>query len=231
MRGLVCDGGPRPEKSIRRSRSTLVAFTAVAVAMAAPTTARADNARQLVYSVKHSIFGDIGSYANLIEMSGAVTTVKTTAHFLVSALGVGLHREDAARTEQWQGGRLVFFHGITKKNGETTEVQGKAEGGNFVISGPLGQITAPGSVKPANPWSKESIESNEMMRVDTGKVEPVRVSGGGETNVNVDGGSTTAREYDITGATRYKVYIDSHDIPVMFVVDDDSGQITFTLKK
>jgi hypothetical protein len=229
IRGLVCDGGLRPRVAIRLRRSVLVAL--MAVGLAAPTAARADNVRQLVYSVKHSVFGDIGTYTNLIEISGAVTTVKTTAHFLVSALGVGLHREDASRTEQWQGGRLVFFHGITKKNGDTTEVQGKAEGGNFVISGPLGEVTAPGSVKPANPWSKESIESTEMMRVDTGKVETVKVSGGGETNVSVDGGSTTAREYDITGATRYKVYIDSHDTPVMFVVDDDSGQITFTLKK
>jgi hypothetical protein len=217
-------------EAVPRAAIRAVLLGLFAMGVAAPTTAHAD-VRQLVYSVKHSVFGDIGTYANVIEANGAVTTVKTTAHFLVSALGVGLHREDAARTEQWQGGRLVFFHGITKKNGETTEVQGKAEGNNFVITGPLGEITAPGSVKPANPWSKESIESSEMMRVDTGKVEPVKVTGGGETNVNVDGGSTTAREYDITGTTRYKVYIDSHDVPVMFVVDDDSGQVTFTLKK
>jgi hypothetical protein len=198
--------------------------------MAPPTAADAD-VRQLVYNVKHSVFGDIGTYTNLIETSGAITTIKTTAHFLVSALGVGLHREDAARTEQWQGGRLVFFHGITKKNGDTTEVEGKAEGGNFVISGPLGTVTAPGSIKPANPWSKSSIEAGEMMRVDNGKVEKVSVTPGAPANVTVDGASVPTKEYDIRGSTNYKVYLDSHDIPVMFVVDDDSGQVTFTLKK
>jgi hypothetical protein len=70
-----------------------------------------------------------------------------------------------------------------------------------------------------------------MMRVDNGKVEKVTVTGGGTTNVNVAGASTTAKEYDISGATKYKVWIDGHDVPVMFVVDDDSGQVTFTLKK
>jgi hypothetical protein len=70
-----------------------------------------------------------------------------------------------------------------------------------------------------------------MMRVDTGKVEKVAVTGGGQTSVNIDGTSTPVREYDITGGTKYKVYIDNHDVPVMFVVDDDSGQVTFTLKK
>lgn len=193
--------------------------------------AMAESPHELVYNVKHSVFGNIGTYSNLIEKSGATTTIKTTAHFLVTALGVGLHREDAQRVEQFLGDRLTFFHGVTVKNGETTEIKGQANGNNFVIDGPSGQVTVPASVKPANPWSTASIEASEMMRVDNGKVEKVSVSGGGQTNVNIDGASTPVREYDISGATKYKVYIDNHDTPVMFVVDDDSGQVTFTLKK
>ena len=193
--------------------------------------ALADGPRELVYDVKHSVFGDIGTYSNVIEASGAVITIKTAAHFLVKALGVGRHREDAQRVEQWQGDRLVFFHGVTTKNGETTEIKGQASGDNFVIDSPLGTIVAPGSIKPANPWSTRSLESTTMMRVDTGKVEQVKISGGGETNVNVDGANTTAKEYQITGSTKYKIWFDQHGVPVMFVVDDDSGEITFTLKK
>ena len=193
--------------------------------------ALADTPRQLSYDVKHSVFGDIGTYTNMIEASGAVITIKTAAHFLVKAMGIGLHREDAQRVEQWQGDRLVFFHGVTVKNGESTEVSGKAEGNNFVINSPLGTIDAPATVKPANPWSSRSLNSTAMMRVDTGKVEQVKISGGNETNINVDGASTTAREYQITGSTKYKIWIDKRDVPVMFMVDDDSGEVTFTLKK
>jgi hypothetical protein len=209
----------------------LLALLALAVAGAGQTTAASADTRQLVYDVKHSVFGDIGTYSNVIETSGAVVTIKTAAHFVVKALGVGLHREDAQRVEQWQGNRLMFFHGVTVKNGDTTEVTGKADGNNFVITSPLGTITAPGSIKPANPWSSRSLDSTTMMRVDSGKVEPVTVSGGGETNVTVDGATVQAKEYEISGATHYKIWIDKHDIPVMFVVDDDSGQVTFTLKK
>ena len=64
-----------------------------------------------------------------------------------------------------------------------------------------------------------------------GKVENVKISGGGETNVTVDGASVTAKEYDISGSTNYKIWFDKAGIPVMFVVDDDSGEVTFTLKK
>lgn len=206
-----------------------VALFAGLLGLASP--AIAESPRELVYEVKHSVFGDIGSYSNLIEVSGAVITIKTAAHFLVKALGVGLHREEAQRVEQWQGDRLMFFHGVTVKNGDTTEVKGQANGNNFVIDSPIGTITAPASVKPANPWSTRSLDSTTMMRVDTGKVEQVKISGGGETNVSVDGASTTAREYQIVGSTKYKIWFDQHDVPVMFVVDDDSGEVTFTLKK
>lgn len=230
MMGLVAKR--RPTSPAGRTAQLLGLAVVLLVDLSGGTArAMAESPRQLVYNVKHSIFGNIGTYSNLIESSGAVVTVKTTAHFLVTALGVGLHREDAQRVEQFQGNRLMFFHGVTVKNGETTEVKGQANGNNFVIDTPSGQITAPASVKPANPWSTKSIESSEMMRVDTGKVEKVTVSDAGQTNVNIDGSSTLVHEYDISGGTKYKVYIDNHDTPVMFVVDDDSGQVTFTLKK
>jgi hypothetical protein len=230
MRGSVNKRQPA-RLAGRWLRSLALVAALIVGASGGSVAAIADSPRQLVYEVKHSVFGDIGTYTNLIETSGAIITIKTAAHFLVKALGVGLHREDAQRVEQWQGDRLLYFHGVTVKNGDTTEVKGQANGNNFVIDSPLGTITAPASIKPANPWSKRSIDSTTMMRVDTGKVEQVKVSGGGETNVSVDGASTTAREYDITGSTKYKIWFDQHDIPVMFVVDDDSGEVTFTLKK
>jgi len=214
-----------------KARALALASLALVGMVGGAARALADSPRELVYNVKHSVFGDIGTYSNLIEASGAVITIKTAAHFLVKALGVGLHREDAQRVEQWQGNRLIFFHGITVKNGDKTEIEGKADGNSFVINSPAGTVTAPASVKPANPWSSRSIDSTEMMRVDNGKVEKVTVSGGGQTNVSVDGASTTAKEYDITGSSKYKIWFDNHDVPVMFMVDDDSGQVTFTLKK
>jgi hypothetical protein len=195
--------------------------------------AAADTTQQLVYSVKHSVFGDIGTYTNLIQSGADTTTVHTTAHFRVRALGIGLHDEDAERTERWSdhGTRLLSFSGTTKKNGDVTAIQGEAKGANFVIQSPAGTITAPGTIRPANPWSAKCLQSTTMMRVDTGKVEQVRISGGGETTVNIGGAGVPAREYEIAGSTHYKVWFDRQDLPVMFVVDDDSGQVTFTLRK
>lgn len=231
MHGSVSKRRPVGLAGVRRRLPVLMGAVLAGV-LGDPLPAAADSARELAYRVTHSVFGEIGTYSNLIESTGAVITIKTAAHFLVKALGVGLHREDAQRVEQWQGDRLTFFHGVTVKNGDSIEIKGQASGNNFVIASPTGTITAPASVKPANPWSSRSIDSTLMMRVDTGKVEKVKVTGGGETNVSIDGASTTAKEYDVTGPTNnYRIWFDTHDIPVMFEVDDDSGKVTFTLKK
>jgi hypothetical protein len=71
-----------------------------------------------------------------------------------------------------------------------------------------------------------------MMRVDTGAIEPVRVSDGEAASITVDGATLRVREYDIDGKTRYKIWLsEAEQVPVMFSVDDDSGEVTFTLTR
>jgi hypothetical protein len=67
----------------------------------------AETPAQFIYRVSHSTFGDIGTYTNTVEPNRDSTTVQTRAHFEVNMLGVRMYREDAERTERWQGNRLV----------------------------------------------------------------------------------------------------------------------------
>jgi len=193
--------------------------------------ALAEGSAQFVYRVNHSVFGDIGTYANTVEPSRDGITVKTRAHFEVKMLGVRMHREDAERTEHWQGNRLVSFHSVTDKGDGPMEVNGEARGNSFVITSPQGTITAPWSVHPANPWSSNFLHSNTMMRPDSGKLEQVRIGTGQETAVKIDNATIPAVKYEIDGSTKYTVWLDSRGVPVEFVVNDDTGKVTFTLAK
>jgi hypothetical protein len=184
---------------------------------------------QLTYQVTHSVFGNIGTYINTVEPTSNGTTVLTRAHFDVKMLGVNLYREDAQRTEQWQGNRLISFQGVTNKGDASTVVRGEARGNSFVITSPQGTITAPATIHPANPWSANFVSSNMMMRPDTGRVERVQVTGGQEAVVTIDGVPVRTQKYEVDGSTRYTVWLDSRGVPVMFVVDDNSGKVTFTL--
>ncbi len=196
-----------------------------------PAAASAET-RNMVYKVTHSSYGEIGTYANLVQTNGDTTTVTTTVHLVVKVLGIVMHREDDQRTEEWKNNRLVAFHGVTDKNGDKIVVNGRAKATvttSFIINTPSGTYAAPASVHPANPWSAASLQSTTMMQVDTGKVGPVQVLGGGATAVDVDGTKITAREYEVDGAKRSRVWIDGQGVPVKFTVDDDSGIVSFTL--
>jgi Family of unknown function (DUF6134) len=197
--------------------------------VAGPATAQ--GSAQFTYRVNHSVFGDIGTYTNTVEPAPDGTTVKTRARFEVKMLGVRMYHEDADRTERWQGNRLVSFRGVTDKGDGPLEVKGEARGNSFVISSPQGTITAPWSVHPANPWSSNFLHSNTMMRPDTGKLEQVRIGGGQETAVKIDSASIPAVKYELDGGTKYTVWLDGRGVPVKFLVDDDTGKITFTLAK
>jgi hypothetical protein len=207
------------------------AVVGVLAFVAAAGTSAGETPAQLVYRVSHSTFGEIGSYANTIQPTRDGVTVQTRVNFEVSMLGVRMYRENAERTEQWQGDRLVSFHGVTDKGKGPVEVKGEARGDSFVISSSQGIVTAPASVHPANPWSANFLRSNTMMRPDSGRIEQVRIGSGRETVVKIDGASIPAVKFEIDGSTRYTVWLDGRGVPVMFVADDDTGKVTFTLAK
>ncbi len=217
----------RPGRAGISGFATILAVVALLVAVG--SAAAAGTPFQLTYRVTHSVFGNIGTYVNTVEPANGGTTVLTRAHFDVKMLGVNLYREDAQRTERWQGNRLVAFHGVTSKGAHSTVVNGQARGNSFIITSPQGTITAPATVHPANPWSPNFLGSDTMMRPDTGQIERVRVSGGEPAVVTIDGTAIRTQKYQVTGDTRYTIWLDQHGVPVMFVVDDHSGTVTFTL--
>jgi hypothetical protein len=214
------------------SRINPLTWLAIAVVGAlAVAPAAADTPAQFIYRVTHSVFGEIGTYTNTVQPNRDGAIVQTRAHFEVKMLGVRMYREDAERTERWQGNRLVSFRGVTDKGEGPAEVKGEARGNNFVITSAQGTITAPASVHPANPWSSSFLRSNTMMRPDSGKLEQVRIGAGQETGIKIDGVTIPTVKYELDGNTKYVVWIDGRGVPVMFMIDDDTGKVTFTLAK
>lgn len=214
---------------MRANPTPWLALTFAAIFGVSPAVAEVP--AEFTYRVSHSVFGDIGTYTNTVEPTRDGATVQTRAHFEIKMLGVKMYREDAERTERWQGNRLVSFHGITDKGKGPAEVKGEARGNSFVINSPEGTITAPWSVHPANPWSSNFLHSNTMMRPDTGKLEQVQVNPGQETSVQIDGSAVPVVKYEVDGSTKYTVWLDVRGVPVKFLVDDDTGKVTFTLAK
>ncbi|HVC57305.1 MAG TPA: DUF6134 family protein [Stellaceae bacterium] len=220
-------------RSVVRSVA-LAAACVVVAASASASAAAAASEQQFTYRVEMSPYGSIGTYRNVVQKNGGETTITTEAHIKVSLVGVVLYRLDIARIARRTGDRLVYFHGITDENGTSTEVNGRAAGEQFVITSPNGRITAPGTIRPSDPWSAAVPGTSVVFMPDTGAVTRVQTSEGKETSITLNGVLMPVLRYRIAtadGREQYQIWLNDRRVPVMFTIVDDSGATTFTLAK
>ena len=202
------------------------------VTSAAPAGASAGTTK-LVYKVRHSRYGDLGTFTNTVQHSGDKTTVTSDAHYKVGALGVTFYRQDVSRVETWSGDRLVAFHGVTSVNGKAVELNGKADGDQFVLMTPEGTVKAPATVRVANPWSRISVQGDFMLTPDAGRLEKIKLSGMEDATVRVGAKTVHAKHFAVLrgeGPRRYEIWLDDADMPVQFAVVGPNETITFTLQ-
>jgi hypothetical protein len=213
-------------------RFSIVALGALLASLLSAVPSRAAEPMQLVYRVSHPMVGDLGSYSCTVEHLGdGGSEILAREHIDARMLGIPVYRMDASDTERWQQNRLVSFSAVTTNANGRVEVTGEARGGRFVITSPHGTLTTVASVHPAEPCTADFLDSTILMRPDTGTLEAVRVSGGEPTSLSINGAIIPVRKYEIGGTTRYTVWLASNNLPVKFVIDDNSGKATFTLAK
>ena len=214
-----------------RLRSTMIG-TAITACVGVTDGAAAASEQRLTYSVQMSPYGTIGTYQSAKQNIGDETTITTEAHIKVSFAGIVLYRLEMSRVERQVADRLVYFHGVTVENGKSVEVDGKAAGGDFIITSPSGTVTAPGTIRTSDPWSAGAPGADIVFMPDTGAVTRVRTSGGEQTSMKIGGAPVRVRRYQINsadGREQYEVWMDDRRTPVMFNIVDNDGTTTFTL--
>jgi len=205
----------------------LFAWTVLGSAVAAGPAAVGGEIYQ--YRVEHPLYGEIGTYTNIIDRTSDGAVVETKLHVAVKVLGITVYTEDAERTEQWQHGRLVSFRGVTDVNGEKLKVSGTAEGGKFLVFTAAGTVEAPASVRPTNPWSAKLLGEGALMSTRTGEVHPAYVSGVVNEAVSLNGAVKKLTRYEIDSDDREFVWFDEAGVPVAFRTETQGASIDFVL--
>lgn len=196
------------------------------------TPAAVASTRILDYDVEHPWLGRIGTYVNKIVRDGATTTVISRLRVAAGILGIVLHREDADRVEVWRDGRLVYFNGVTVINGKPFPVHGVARGNEFVVTSPNGTAIAPANVSSNNPWSCAFIHGTTIFAVNTGTIEPGRVTGGEPVTLTIGGGRLRVWHYHIESAhTHANVWLDRNCVPVKESVVISGTDISLILRQ
>ncbi|MGO8914883.1 MAG: DUF6134 family protein [Stellaceae bacterium] len=183
------------------------------------------------YRVLHPTYGDIGTYTNLVERVGDATEVTSELRIAVRLLGIVIYRQEARRSEHWQGQQLVAFDSVTVTNSDRIQVHGEARDGGFAVTTPAGTVLAPASVHPSNPWSAMVLNTNVMMSTRTGQILPVRVSGGETEPVALAGSTLRLHQYEIVSDKRQFVWLDDNGTPVAFRTAENGTPIDFVLRR
>jgi hypothetical protein len=207
--------------------SSLLACAALIGTCAGVSPAHAGDVYE--YRVEHPVYGDIGTYTNIVDKSGAEADVETRLNIVVKLLGVVVHREEAERHEQWQNDRLTLFRSLTTVNGKPLEVAGEARGDTFVITSPAGTVDAPADIQPSNPWSPNFVSAGLVMSTKSGRIFKAHVDGVKEMVVSADGKTERLREYDVITDKHQVVWMDDHNVPVAFRTVEDGTPIDFVL--
>ncbi len=187
--------------------------------------------RSYEYRVIHPTYGDIGTYTNMIERVGGDTEVTSDLRIAVRMLGIVVYRQEARRSERWQGRTLVAFDSVTVTNGERLQVHGEARDGGFAVTTPAGTVMAPAGVHPSNPWSAMVLDADFMMSTRTGQVLPVHVSGGDTEPMVIAGSTLQLHRYEIVSDKRQFVWLDDNGTPVVFRTAENGTSIDFVLRR
>lgn len=194
------------------------------------TTTPAAARQFLEYTIKHPVYGEIGTYSNLIEPhANGGLTVTSRLDVTVKIIGITAHREHSLRRERWQDGRLVAFSSTTEKNGERMELRGEARGDGFVIQTPRGTEVAPAHVRPSNPWSIDMLRSGPLLSTRDGALLTARVTDGPTETILRGGRPEPLRRFDIQSDKQDYVWIDAQGVPVAFRTVERGDPVDFIL--
>ena len=182
------------------------------------------------YSIEHGDYGSIGTYSDTVEESGDTRRIDTRLRVAVKILGITMYREDADRTELWQGDRLLSFHGVTTVNGKPTEIQGEARPDGFAITSPTGTVLGPPNLYTSSPWSVTLPTPAMVFSTKSGKIEHAQVIDEGETTASVQGRDMALRHYEVLTNKRQDVWADRNGVPVHFRTEESGGTVDFILK-
>jgi hypothetical protein len=182
------------------------------------------------YSVVHPIYGEIGTLTDTIERSADAMRIDARLRVVVKLLGVVAYREESDTTEVLRGNRLVSLQSVTEKDGRHLEVHGEAQGDQFTVNATAGSYAAPATIVPSDPWVLKRTGPEVVVSTSTGRMVNVQISGGDYDTISVNGTVVSARHFVVTGDKRQEVWLDNHEIPIMFRSVENGTPIDFVLQ-
>ncbi len=189
-----------------------------------------EQTQTLVYTIEHPEHGPIGTLTNVIETKGSTVKVEARTRILVKMGFLTLFRHRNDRREVWCGGRLMAYESYTEENSEVTRVKGRAVGDRFILERGDTMIVGSAGIFPTNPWSRNILNTTEIISPVKGSVQRVNVVANGRTPIWLGDRETLVDHFAMTGDKTIDAWSDRDGTLVRFTYPSDHDILTFTLK-
>ena len=127
-------------------------------------------------------------------------TVEIAIDLAVSLGPVTVFRYTHRNREDWRDGRLISIATTTDDDGTRFTVNGRAEGGRFIVDGDQGRIEAPADILPTSYWHPETISRPRWLDTQRGRlITPLIAPLGAVERPAPGGGDIKALAYAVSG--------------------------------
>ncbi|HVR50880.1 MAG TPA: DUF6134 family protein [Pseudorhodoferax sp.] len=142
----------------------------------------------------------IGTHRFTLGGTPQARTVHSEAAFAVKLLGLTVYRYHHQTSEQWRGDCLAALDASTDDDGKPSRVLAQTAGEVLEVTGPAGVLRLSGCVMGFAYWNPAMRLQTQLLNVQTGRLEAVRVRRMGGTGLlDVHGQPQPAERWRIEG--------------------------------
>lgn len=177
--------------------------------------------------------GDVvGEHVLTLERDAGDLVVTNDIEIVVKFFGIPVYRYEHQNREVWRDGTLQAVSSKTNKNGKTFDLTGERRDGALYVEGREGELTIDGDILTTSLWHPGTREASELLDIEVGEVEQVRVSRTGTERVPGPDGQIEAEHYRIDGDLQRDVWYDRDCrlVRVAFDAGKDGSRITLEPK-
>jgi hypothetical protein len=179
---------------------SMAAFCIAALYLALPAHAGGEpRPGSYHYSVRHTLFGEIGRQNINLARVGRDVIVTMEARVKIRLLYITLLHLHTRGREVWRDGRMIAYEGRSEEDGETISVSAKAAPTGVTIEGPNGKASIAGPVALTNPWCRAVLDAPIIIEPTSGSLLSIRSEAAGSYWIEASGRAVKARKYVVTG--------------------------------
>jgi hypothetical protein len=131
------------------------------------------------------------------ELSPADGRLRSEARYDVKILFVTAYSYEHEATEVWDGSCLKRVDAYTDDNGRASSLQGRRDGGGFVVEAHSKRAQLPACVQSFAYWDASILSATRLLNAQTGEYVVVQTSRLGRQQISVRGNQVQAQAWRI----------------------------------